>query len=85
MNQTPDRSFLFGTVFCYDMTLQVRFKTKGLLCAALVWALGALVMCPIDVFAFDFLIWFSNDVGKVDLLPVAAAMENFLTMTTCER
>ena len=84
MNQTPNRRFPFSTVFSYDMSLQVRFKTKGLLHAALVWALCALVMYPIDMFAFNFLIWLFNDVGKVDSLQVAAAMENFLTMTTCE-
>jgi hypothetical protein len=67
------------------MSLQVRFKAKRLLNAALVWALGALVVYSIDVFAFDFLARLVNDAEKVDLLQVAAAMENFLTMTTCER
>jgi hypothetical protein len=53
--------------------------------AALVWALGTLFVDPIDVFAFDFLAWLFNNAEKVDLLQVAAAMENFLTMTTCEQ
>jgi hypothetical protein len=85
MNQTPNRRFPFSTVFSYDMSLQVRFKTKGLLHAALVWALSALVVYSVDVFAFDPLAWLFNDAEKVDLLQVAAGMESFLTMTTCER
>lgn len=66
MNQTPDRSFHFGTVFCYYMTLQVRFKTKGLLCAALVWALSAFVVYSIVVFAFDSLVLLFNNAKKFD-------------------
>ena len=66
MNQTPDRSFHFGTVFCYYMTLQVRFKTKGLLCAALVWALSAFVVYSIVVFAFDTLALLFNNAKKLD-------------------
>jgi hypothetical protein len=52
---------------------------------ALVWALSALVVYPVDVFAFDFLVLLFDDAGELHLLQVATATKSFLTLTTDER